>query len=171
MPAPEHPRAASVAEATPQQALATVYDEGAVAYESYWALVSHRHAIELVDAVPAAEPQTGLTPWSTSRPAPGLSFRRSTDLRGPEAGCWPSTEVSGCCTACLPRRFGSRPTPAALPLAPRSVDVLVLAFVPFMLPDAGAAVIEVARVLRPGGWLLAATWGLAARHGCRRRRS
>jgi SAM-dependent methyltransferase len=36
---------------------------------------------------------------------------------------------------------------------------LVLAFVPFMLPDAGAAVIEAARVLRPGGWLLAATWG------------
>jgi SAM-dependent methyltransferase len=28
-----------------------------------------------------------------------------------------------------------------------------------MLPDAGAAVIEAARVLRPGGWLLAATWG------------
>ncbi|MGH8839467.1 MAG: hypothetical protein ACRDVO_09435, partial [Jiangellaceae bacterium] len=61
MPAPEHPRAASVAEATPQQALATVYDEGAVAYERYWALVLHRHAVELVDAVPAAEPQTGLT--------------------------------------------------------------------------------------------------------------
>lgn len=61
MPAPEHPRAASVAEATPQQALATVYDEGAVAYERYWAPVLHRHAVELVDAVPAAEPQTGLT--------------------------------------------------------------------------------------------------------------
>jgi SAM-dependent methyltransferase len=32
-------------------------------------------------------------------------------------------------------------------------------FVLFLLPDARAAVAEGARVLRPGGWLLAATWG------------
>ena len=32
-------------------------------------------------------------------------------------------------------------------------------FVLFLLPDARAAVAEAARVLRPGGWLLAATWG------------
>jgi len=38
-------------------------------------------------------------------------------------------------------------------------DVAVLAFVLFMLPDARPAVAEAARVLRPAGWLLAATWG------------
>jgi hypothetical protein len=32
----------------------------------------------------------------------------------------------------------------------------------FMLPDARAAVDEAARVLRAGGWLLAATWGTQA---------
>jgi hypothetical protein len=39
-------------------------------------------------------------------------------------------------------------------------DGVVLAFVLFMLPDARVAVAEAARVLRTGGWLLAATWGL-----------
>ena len=38
-------------------------------------------------------------------------------------------------------------------------DVAVYAFVLFLLPDAQAAVTEALRVLRPGGWLLAATWG------------
>jgi SAM-dependent methyltransferase len=46
-----------------------------------------------------------------------------------------------------------------MPLMGGSADVLVFAFVLFMLPDARAAVVEAARVLRPGGWLLAATWG------------
>jgi SAM-dependent methyltransferase len=47
----------------------------------------------------------------------------------------------------------------ALPLSSGSSDVLVLAFVLFLLPDARLAAIEAVRVLRPGGWLLAATWG------------
>jgi SAM-dependent methyltransferase len=34
-----------------------------------------------------------------------------------------------------------------------------MAFVLFMLPDARIAVGEAARVLRPDGWLLTATWG------------
>jgi SAM-dependent methyltransferase len=45
------------------------------------------------------------------------------------------------------------------PLRRASADVVVLAFVLFLIPDARAAVAEAARVLRPGGWLLAATWG------------
>jgi SAM-dependent methyltransferase len=48
---------------------------------------------------------------------------------------------------------------AHLPLSDASVDVVVFAFVLFMLPDARPAVAEAARVLRPGGWMLAATWG------------
>ncbi|MGH8892631.1 MAG: class I SAM-dependent methyltransferase, partial [Actinomycetes bacterium] len=48
---------------------------------------------------------------------------------------------------------------AHLPLADATADVAVLAFVLFLLPDARAAVAEAARILRPGGWLLAATWG------------
>jgi SAM-dependent methyltransferase len=52
---------------------------------------------------------------------------------------------------------------AALPLHTACADVLVLAFVLFLLPDARLAVAEVARVLRPGGWLLIATWGTQLR--------
>jgi ubiquinone/menaquinone biosynthesis C-methylase UbiE len=48
---------------------------------------------------------------------------------------------------------------ARLPLAHASADVVVLAFVLFMLPDAQVAVAEAARVLRAGGSLLVATWG------------
>jgi ubiquinone/menaquinone biosynthesis C-methylase UbiE len=51
---------------------------------------------------------------------------------------------------------------ARLPLADGSADVVVMAFVLFMLPDARIAVGEAARVLRPGGWLLTATWGTQA---------
>jgi SAM-dependent methyltransferase len=48
---------------------------------------------------------------------------------------------------------------ARLPLADACADVVVAAFVLFLLPDASRAVAEAARVLRPGGRLLAATWG------------
>jgi SAM-dependent methyltransferase len=48
---------------------------------------------------------------------------------------------------------------ARLPVADAAADAVVFAFVLFLLPDARAAVAEAARVLRPGGWLLAATWG------------
>ena len=39
---------------TPQQTLAAVYDEGAAAYEKYWAPVLHRHALDLVNTVTSA---------------------------------------------------------------------------------------------------------------------
>ena len=48
---------------------------------------------------------------------------------------------------------------AALPLSDGCADVAVCSFVLFLLPDTRAAVAEAARVLRPSGWLLAATWG------------
>ena len=47
----------------------------------------------------------------------------------------------------------------ALPLRDGCADVAVYSFVLFLLPDARGAVAEAARVLRSGGWLLAATWG------------
>jgi ubiquinone/menaquinone biosynthesis C-methylase UbiE len=41
-------------ERTPPQTLAAMYDEGAAAYEKYWAPVLHRHALDLVNTVPSA---------------------------------------------------------------------------------------------------------------------
>jgi ubiquinone/menaquinone biosynthesis C-methylase UbiE len=39
---------------TRQQTLAAVYDEGAAAYEKYWAPVLHRHVLDLVNTVTSA---------------------------------------------------------------------------------------------------------------------
>jgi len=158
MPALEHPRAASFTEATAQQALATVYDEGAVAYERYWAPVLHRHAVDLVVAVPVAEPQTGLTVVDVATGA-GTLLPALHHLAGPGGRVLALDRSLGMLHRVPSSTVRVQADAGALPLVPRSVDVLVFAFVLFMLPDAGAAVIEAARVLRPGGWLLAATWG------------
>ena len=39
---------------TPQQSLAALYDESAAAYDEHWAPALHRHARDLVAAVPRA---------------------------------------------------------------------------------------------------------------------
>ncbi len=46
-----------------------------------------------------------------------------------------------------------------LGLRPASIDVTVLAFVIFLVPEPADAVREVLRALRPGGWIGIATWG------------
>jgi SAM-dependent methyltransferase len=139
---------------SPQQTLAGVFDEGAAAYEQYWAPALHRHAQALLAGVPIGPTRTIL---DVAAGAGTLvpSLRR---LAGPEGQ-----------VVALDRSLGMlRRVPAdvprvqadavSLPLGDATVDVVVLAFVLFLLPDARAAVAEAARVLHPGGWLLAATW-------------
>jgi ubiquinone/menaquinone biosynthesis C-methylase UbiE len=139
---------------SPQQTLAAVYDEGAEAYDRHWAPALHRHAKVLTDRIPAGLSRTvvdvaagagTLTPDLRRVAGPmgivvaldrsrGMLRRAPTDLRRVQADA------------------------TRLPLAEGSADVVVLAFVLFLLPDARTAVAEAARVLRTGGWLLAATW-------------
>jgi ubiquinone/menaquinone biosynthesis C-methylase UbiE len=145
-------------DSSPEATVAQVFDEGAAAYEEHWAPALHRHARDLVEIIPA--------------PAPG-SRRVVIDVAA-GAGTLVSElgKVAGTdgLVVALDRSLGMlrrAPTDvvriqgdaARLPLASDSADVVVLAFVLFMLPDARAAVTEVARVLRQDGWLLAATWG------------
>lgn len=144
-----------------QQLMAAVYDAGAVAYERHWAPVLHRHARHLLESLPPGdqgETPDGRTVVDIATGA-GTLVPSLADLAGP-----------GGTVVCVDRSLGMlrRATHGSprvqadaerLPLADGSADVVVLAFVLFMLQDAPRAVAEAARVLRPGGWLLAATWG------------
>lgn len=143
--------------ATEQQTLAAVYDQGAAAYEKYWAPQLYRHAADLVATVPEAEP----TPRVVVDVATGSGalVPDLVRLAGP-----------GGRVVALDRSLGilrRAPSTAArvqadamrLPLATDSVDLVVQAFVLFLLADPDAAVSEAARVLRSGGWMLVATWG------------
>jgi ubiquinone/menaquinone biosynthesis C-methylase UbiE len=138
--------------------LAAVYDEGAEAYEQHWAPALQRHARDLVATLPS--------------PAEGEA-RVIVDIAVGSGALVPALrEAAGAAgrVVTLDRSLGMlrRSSPevpraqsdaARLPLADASADVVVAAFVLFLLPDAPGAVAEAARVLRPGGRLLAATWG------------
>jgi SAM-dependent methyltransferase len=147
--------------ATPEQLLAAVYDEGAAAYEQFWAPVLHRHARDLVDGAAGLVARGPLRVVDVATGAGTLlpDLRR---LAG-EGGLVVAADRS---LGMLRRVPGIAPRvqadAAALPLASGSVDVVALVFVLFMLPDARRGVVEAARVLRPGGLLLAATWGSQA---------
>ena len=147
---------------TPQQALAAVYDEGAAAYEEYWAPALHRHTLDLVNMVSSAAAPASRTVVDVATGCGTLVPA----LRG-LAGSGGRVIALDRSQGMLRRVPGSVPRvladAAALPLRAASADVLVLAFVLFLLPDARQAVAEAARVLRPGGWLLIATWGTQLR--------
>jgi ubiquinone/menaquinone biosynthesis C-methylase UbiE len=147
---------------TPQQALAAVYDEGAAAYEEYWAPALHRHTLDLVNMVSSAAAPASRTVVDVATGCGTLVPA----LRG-LAGSGGRVIALDRSQGMLHRVPGSvlrvQADAAALPLRAASADVLVLAFVLFLLPDARPAVAEAARVLRPGGWLLIATWGTQLR--------
>lgn len=136
--------------------LAEVYDAGAVSYERHWAPALLRHSLDLVELLPGGDgPRTVLEVAAGT----GSLLPRLVDVAGP----------SGRVVA-LDRSIGMlhrvrTPVPRVqadaqrLPVRPGSVDVAVAAFVLFLLPDAERAVREIARVMRPGGYLLATTWG------------
>jgi SAM-dependent methyltransferase len=142
---------------TPQQALAAVY-EGAAAYEKYWAPVLHRHALDLINTVTSAAAPAPPTVVDVATGA-GTPVPAVRGLAG-SGGRVIALDRSHGMLRRIPRSvLRVQADAAALPLRAASADVLVLAFVLFLLPDARLAVAEAARVLRPGGWLLTATWG------------
>jgi SAM-dependent methyltransferase len=138
--------------------LAAVYDEGALAYQEHWAPMLHRHALDLVTAVTPAVPPGTRTVVDVAAGG-GTLLPALQDLAG-EGGMVIAVDRSlgmlQQAPVSVPRLQADA---AALPLPTGSVDVVVMAFVLFLLPDAGRAIAEAARVLRRGGWLLAATWG------------
>ena len=142
---------------SPEATLAQMYDESAEAYDEFWAPVLHRHARDLLRTVPAV-PGAARTAVDVAAGA-GTLAPALRELVGPD-GLVVALDRSHGMLRRAPRaepRIQADAT--ALPLADAAADIAVLAFVLFLLPDARAAVTEAARILRHGGWLLAATWG------------
>lgn len=138
--------------------LASMYDEGAVAYEQHWAPALHRHALDLMSRLPA--PGDGerrvVVDVAVGSGALVPALREAAGRAGRVITLDRSLGMLQRASPAVPRLQSDA---ARLPLAGGSVDALVAAFVLFLLPDATRAVAEASRVLRSGGWLLAATWG------------
>ena len=136
--------------------IAALYDASAPAYEKHWAPALLRHSRDLVRLLPPA-----------GGPRRVLEVATGTGSLLPELVTVAGTGGS---VVAVDRSLGMLrrvviPAPRAqadalaLPVRSGCVDVAVAAFVLFLLPDAGAAARELHRVLRPGGLVLAATWG------------
>lgn len=136
--------------------IAAVYDASAPAYEQHWgpALLPHARAL-LGLLTPAGGPRRILeVATGTGSLLPDLL-----EVAGPGGSVVAVDRSLGMLrrvTAEVPR---AQADAVALPVRSGSVDVVVAAFVLFLLPDAHRGAAEIGRVLRPGGELVAATWG------------
>lgn len=143
---------------SPQATLAGVYDASAAAYDRHWAPALHRHSRDLVATVPPPAPGEARTVVDVAT-GTGTLLPELHGLAGPGGRVLALDRSLGMLRQAPSSAHCVQADATVLPLPSGSVDVLVLAFVLFLLPDAAPAVDEAARVLRPGGWLLAATWG------------
>ena len=155
-------------DADPSDAIPPRYDELADGYAHHWGPVIRPAAIALLDRLPPGVPAVGhrildvgtgtgtlaaevLRRWPGSRvtgidPSPAML-----ELVGPTLRDAVGPDVA--------RRF--EPVTAfadRLPLDDASVDLAISSFVLQLVPDRGAALREIGRVLRPGGTLAWVTW-------------
>lgn len=140
----------------PEATLAAVYDEGAAAYDTHWAPVLHHHARALLEGVTT---DAGATVVDVAAGA-GTLMPALSAMAGPGGLVVALDRSHGMLSRAPQQTLRVQADAARLPLADASAEVAVFAFVLFLLPDARRAVAEAARVLRPSGWLLAATWGV-----------
>lgn len=144
--------------AATQPSIGDVYDEGADAYAAHWAPALHRHTRELVTAIPPPPVDGSRTVLDVA--AGTGTLLPALRLVAGESGYLVALDYSaGMLALADPTVPRVQADAARLPLADGCADIVVYAFVLFLLSDARAAVAEAARVTRGGGWLLAATWG------------
>ena len=136
------------------RALANHYSGAAESYERMWARVLHPVSRQLLDRLPLTGARHVLDVGT------GVGTLLPTlQERAPDAtvvGVDRSPGMVGRASTAFPRVVGDA---SRLPFATGSVDVAVLAFMLFHLPDPVAGLREVCRVLVPGGALGVATWG------------
>ncbi|MFL6121036.1 class I SAM-dependent methyltransferase [Actinophytocola sp.] len=136
------------------RSLAHHYSAAAAAYERLWAGLLHRIARQLLDRLPLAGARRVLdvgTGVGTLLPALAESAPAATVI---------GTDRAPGMIARAPATFPRVVSDAArLPFASGSVDVAVLAFMLFHLPDPLAGLRAAHRVLAAGGTVGTATWG------------
>lgn len=136
------------------RALADHYSGAAGAYQRIWAGVLHPVSRQLLGRLPLADARLVLdvgTGVGTLLPTLREAAPRATVV-----GIDRSAGMVGRAPEGFPTVVGDA---ARLPFADGSVDVAVLAFMLFHLPDPAAGLREVRRVLVAGGAVGVATWG------------
>lgn len=140
----------------PGARIAAVYDASAPAYERHWAPALHRHSRELVELLPPATGPRRILEVGTGT---GSLLPELAAAAGPGGSVLAVDRSLGMLRRVTTRVPLAQADAMALPVRSGSVDVAVAAFVLFLVPEARRATAELGRVLRPGGDLLAATWG------------
>lgn len=136
--------------------MAAVYDASAPAYERHWAPALLRHSRDLVGFLDPADGPRRILEVAAGT---GALLPHLVEAAGPRGSVVAVDRSLGMLRRAPDRVPRAQADALALPVRAGCVDVAVAAFVLFLLPDAARGAGELHRVLRPGGVLLAATWG------------
>ncbi|MFP5252997.1 MAG: class I SAM-dependent methyltransferase [Actinomycetes bacterium] len=136
--------------------IAAVYDASAPAYEQHWGPALLPHARDLLSLLAPVDGPRRILEVATGTGSLLPDLVRAAGAGGSVVALDRSLGMLRRVTAPVPL---AQADALALPVRSGSVDVVVAAFVLFLLPDAHRGAVEIGRVLRPGGELVAATWG------------
>ncbi len=144
----------------------SAYDEAAERYRDHWGPVIAPTALRLLDRI--APLVDRLTDAQLADVGTGTGILAVTALQR-----WPTLHATGIDPSSGMRALAHHHADAAgvadrlsllagdaqsIPLPDAAVDVAVSSFVLQLVPDRAAALREIRRILRPGGWLAVVTW-------------